>query len=855
MIPDGDDSFISENAADHKFNEFVSLMQDIPANEEFPEESNTVQEEIPDTYMYAEEVASLIEEIEVEKVAFGVEETKDKSTEHELLYQDSRITVGESLALTMAFIMRHKLSMVASNDLISLLELHCPKENNAVKALSQFKEHFQYLKHPMKKHFCCPNPKCQVYISVGKPKDGGVCRICSGPLSDKSFFIELPVEDQLQTILSRPGQLEKLKYRFKRETTDGSSIKDVYDGNLYKMFSGPGGFLTSATNISLLGNTDGVALIRSSSYGVWPVFLVINELPPLQRFSRMNRIFAGLWFGKGKPHFPTFLQPFAISLRTLYNPGLQVSVGDGDVVNVRGILLDVTLDSPAKALWLQMKQFNGYSGCSKCKEKGCQHVIGIGRKGRNRQCHIYPYNASSSSGHGEVRRHNEVKEQAIQVLKRKKEGAKTNYDIEGVLGLYWAFGIPTFDIIRGTAIDYMHCVCEGVVEQLLNSWFSQDNKDKLYFIGNRIEELDKEFLSIQPVSEVTRTPRSIVDKKDWKASEKKNFLLYYAVPLLLKHLPDIYVLHLMLLVGGIYRLLKETISLQERESSASCLKLFCAQAATLYGPQFMTYNVHQLLHLRDCVEDLGPLWSHSCFFFEDLNGDFRDLFHGTQNIDGQILHGVSVLQKLPELASDISNLEAQNMYSQLTQKNHYKRSKTEEIEPGIFVIGALEKVSINAETLSESEWKALRREVPKWGKIWTFKRCQINGTVYHSERYKRVTARNNFTVSFSGKKQSEYGFVLNYVKVQEKCHQASCMNANCNCQLECSYFALLRILDKHLNQLPSLKGTVVVGNILKVEGTTKIVAIPLRCIERKCMLVSTSNGIFVCHLANRIERD
>lgn len=139
--------------------------------------------------------------------------------------------------------------------------------------------------------------------------------------------------------------------------------------------------------------------------------------------------------------------------------------------------------------------------------------------------------------------------------------------------------------------------------------------------------------------------------------------------------------------------------------------------------------------------------------------------------------------------------------------------------------------------------------------MWTFKRCQINGTVYHSERYKRATARNNFTVSFSGKKQSEYGFVLNYVTVQEKCHQASCMNANCNCQVECSYFALLRILDKHLNHLPSLKGTVVVGHILKVEGTTKIVAIPLRCIERKCMLVSTSNGIFVCHLANRIERD
>lgn len=194
-------------------------------------------------------------------MASGVEETKDESIEHELLYQDSRITVGESLALTMAFIMRHKLSMVATNDLISLLELHCPKENNAVKGLSQFKDHIQYLKHPMKKHFCCPNPKCQVYISVGKPKDGEVCRICSGLLSDKSFFIELPIEDQLHTILSRPGQLEKLKYRFKRETSDGSSIQDVYDGNLYNMHLGPGGFSASASNISLLGNTDGVALI------------------------------------------------------------------------------------------------------------------------------------------------------------------------------------------------------------------------------------------------------------------------------------------------------------------------------------------------------------------------------------------------------------------------------------------------------------------------------------------------------------------------------------------------------------------------------------------------------------------
>ena len=57
----------------------------------------------------------------------------------------------------------------------------------------------------------------------------------------------------------------------------------------------------------------------------------------------------------------------------------------------------------------------------------------------------------------------------------------------------------------------------------------------------------------------------------------------------------------------------------------------------------------------------------------------------------------------------------------------------------------------------------LRREVLSWGKMWSFKQCQINGTVYYSKSYK-VIARNNFTVNFSGKKRSENGFVLNYVK-------------------------------------------------------------------------------------------
>ena len=37
-------------------------------------------------------------------------------------------------------------------------------------------------------------------------------------------------------------------------------------------------------NISLTLNTDGVAIFKSSKNSLWPVWLVINELPPTERY-------------------------------------------------------------------------------------------------------------------------------------------------------------------------------------------------------------------------------------------------------------------------------------------------------------------------------------------------------------------------------------------------------------------------------------------------------------------------------------------------------------------------------------------------------------------------------------------
>lgn len=135
---------------------------------------------------------------------FNAEDTATctSSTTAELIYEGAQITYDESLLLTMAFALRHKISLAAVDDLLELLRIHCPKVNSMAQNISQFQQHFRKLNHPIKQHFCCLNINCQVYVSSSVPQKDDTCKVCGEHLSSKAFFIEVPVEEQLSTVLS-----------------------------------------------------------------------------------------------------------------------------------------------------------------------------------------------------------------------------------------------------------------------------------------------------------------------------------------------------------------------------------------------------------------------------------------------------------------------------------------------------------------------------------------------------------------------------------------------------------------------------------------------------------------------------
>ena len=71
------------------------------------------------------------------------------------------------------------------------------------------------------------------------------------------------------------------------------------------------------------------------------------------------------------------------------------------------------------------------------------------------------------------------------------------------------------------------------------------------------------------------------------ANEKRAFLLYYSIPLLFQRMDEKCFLHLAFLVGGVYRLLTDSISKTDLEEAGIFLKLYCAQAPYFYGEHML----------------------------------------------------------------------------------------------------------------------------------------------------------------------------------------------------------------------------------------------------------------------------
>ena len=241
------------------------------------------------------------------------------------------------------------------------------------------------------------------------------------------------------------------------------------------------------------------------------------------------------------------------------------------------------------------------------------------------------------------------------------------------------------DLVDCIPVDYMHAVLEGATRLLLKAWFLTCNHGESYYLGNKLADIERILLKQHPPYELSRPPRSIAKHMNyWKASELRSWLLYYSLPLLLPYLPSLYLHHYALLVCAVHILLQSEVTMALIDAADKMLRDFCVLLPELYGETRCTHNAHLLTHLAKYVRLWGPLWTHSAFGFESMNGQRKTLFHSRSKIFHQLLFNVDVRQTLQLVLPRLAVAESEHTLHFL--QSSYRRNMVQ-IEAHTYILG------------------------------------------------------------------------------------------------------------------------------------------------------------------------
>ncbi|XP_060859445.1 uncharacterized protein LOC132936702, partial [Metopolophium dirhodum] len=246
----------------------------------------------------------------------------------------------------------------------------------------------------------------------------------------------------------------------------------------------------------------------------------------------------------------------------------------------------IICDAPAKAFLLNVKQFNAYHSCNSCIEEGTYS--------NKRVCFL-----------------------GINAPLRTNKSFRLKSDEHYHKGLCPFEELP-IDITSVVVLEYMHNVCLGIMKRLLQFW--KNGQKPVRFLNKDCEQqISNELVNLHPhlPSEFNRLTRSIDELEYWKATEYRTFLLYTGHILLKGRIKSSLYQHFLLLHSAIKILISNETCFSLNDLANNFLKQFVQDYPNLYGEEYVTYNVHGLIHISNFVKIHGPLDQFSAFKFEN----------------------------------------------------------------------------------------------------------------------------------------------------------------------------------------------------------------------------------------------
>ncbi|XP_015124327.1 uncharacterized protein LOC107046259 isoform X1 [Diachasma alloeum] len=497
------------------------------------------------------------------------------------------------------------------------------------------------------------------------------------------------------------------------------------------------------------------------------------------------------------------------------------------MITVRGLLLMGTCDLPAKAEFLNFIQFNGNYGCPACFSKG--ENVPTENEG---SVHVYPYEA-------------EPEMRTSEVCVEYGNIASPERPVMGIRGPN-AFSKIMPDFMKGLAIDKMHCIEGGVVKKLLTLLFDVKYRFRPFSLYHVIDVINTRLINIKPPKFVHRMPRSIQDLTHWKASELKLWFFYYSIPVFHGVMRQDFFEHYLLLVVSISLLNGNFINTEMREIAHDMLHKFVKEFELKYGLEFCTINIHQLLHLAVSVKIHGPLWAHSCFEYENLNGQFLKLVHGTWHLDTQIVKSHAQFIKMRKFIERLPEGPLRDFC--LHQKRQVKL--IERIIPHCYSVGYYKNMT---DDMSDRIRNALQNShLAQFTFIWQYLRLLKDQQLYVAELYPKDLQTESYIIEYLDNGKRELGSVHCFLKIVIRCE---CRQIVCQCQGH--HVAVIKQLEAYDSFVAEgNQYTRPTGHFLnKCRITDNLLAINITQIENVCVRMVIDGELYIAIPVNNKERE
>ncbi|KAL7292272.1 hypothetical protein TKK_0013884 [Trichogramma kaykai] len=570
------------------------------------------------------------------------------------------VTHGQLFFMVLKFSAKNHLPNSVTNNLFQLLNTMF--DSPVLPETKYINDKILNPRDGVKLYAVCKN--CSVYIGeFGEETLPEVCHLCANEANltqstDESFFAVIDPSLQIRDLLQcHEDHYDDVMNRIPND----DRIEDIYDGKMYREFRAQLPSESEKSYITTCLNTDGAPKYKCSKKSIWPLYLMINELPKQARLN--NVVCSGLWFNKKKPNMSVFLQKFVDMFNSITSNGILCNLKNKDVI-IKPFMITCCVDAPARAAVQGMKQFNGNFGCNWCIHKG-----------RKDGAMLYQIM-------NEVPRLR-TKTETVAIMLNFAEQS----DI--ILGIKYPsplICLPFFDIIEGMIPDYMHCCLEGVAARMLN-YFLQNTSD------DKIEELDDQIVEIAPPNQLQRLTRPISERNDWKAREWENFVLYYSITLLEPIISPKKFNHWLLFVEAMYIILQDTIKIEDLNLANKLFHTFVADMEENHGKRAMTYNTHILLHICRSVFHWGPVWANSTFCFESANRHMLNAIKCARGASHQIVRYVNLNHNLLVLENSLPPVESEHVLRYCNEVLESKVKYALTSHNGITYFGRLKYVS------------------------------------------------------------------------------------------------------------------------------------------------------------------